>query len=217
VVTTPLVHPRVTPTDAVRALYRDRGLPELNLRSLKTLLGLDVVTKETVRHLAVYNVIRGLMEQAAREYGRPLHRCRVQSPLLLRTATGAQGRRLAPNSAAGLPWTACPIAPTPSNLDSGSAATEETWPATATPRGVPPARKPPCPLRTWRSILAPSLPALVTRTYGWLLSSWSVQPSGISISNTAGSTLFHSIRENSVVSPPDSNRIRTGRFDPAFM
>ena len=66
----------------IAALYRDRRLVELRFRDLKTTLGMDVlrgrspdiVRKEIVIHLPAYNLIRGLMWQAAREQGRPLHR-----------------------------------------------------------------------------------------------------------------------------------------------
>lgn len=82
VVVTTLLDPIETPADDIRALYRDRWLAELNLRSLKTQLGMDVlrgesadvVTKEIVMHLVAYNLIRLLMWQAAREHGRDLHR-----------------------------------------------------------------------------------------------------------------------------------------------
>jgi hypothetical protein len=81
VVATTLLDPVETPADAIRALYRDRWLAELHLRSLKIQLGMDVlrgesvdvVTKEVVMHLIMYNLIRLLMWQAAREHGRDLH------------------------------------------------------------------------------------------------------------------------------------------------
>ena len=58
-------------------LYRARWQAELNLRSLKTILQMDILrgkTPEMVRkelwgHLLVYNVVRGLMAQAARASG----------------------------------------------------------------------------------------------------------------------------------------------------
>jgi hypothetical protein len=82
VVATTLLDPVETPGDEIRALYRDRWLAELNLRSIKIQLGMDilrgqsvdVVTKEIVMHLVAYNLIRLLMWHAAAEHGRDLHR-----------------------------------------------------------------------------------------------------------------------------------------------
>jgi hypothetical protein len=100
VLVTTLTDPVETPADAIRRLYRDRWMAELNLRSLKEALGMellrghsvDVVTKEIVMHLVAYNLIRLLMWQAARRHGCDLHRlsfagtlCRLHLalPLLL--------------------------------------------------------------------------------------------------------------------------------------
>lgn len=82
VVVTTLLDPIETPADDVRTLYRDRWTAELNLRNLKTTLGmdvlraqsLDVVRKEIAMHVLAYNLIRLLMWHAAREHGRDLHR-----------------------------------------------------------------------------------------------------------------------------------------------
>jgi hypothetical protein len=81
-VATTLIDPIETPADAIRALYRDRWLAELNFRSLKTTLGMDilrgksvnVVSKEMVMHLVAYNLIRLLMWHAAAQHGKDLHR-----------------------------------------------------------------------------------------------------------------------------------------------
>lgn len=111
VVVTTLLDPVETPADQVRALYRDRWLAELNLRSVKVHLGMDVlrgqsvdvVTKEIVMHLVVYNLIRLLMWHAAREHDRPLHRLsftgtlhrlRDMLPSMLRAARQAERLRL---------------------------------------------------------------------------------------------------------------------------
>jgi len=111
VVVTTLLDPREAPSDQIRALYRDRWLAELNLRSIKTQLGMDilrgksvdVVIKEIVMHLVVYNLIRLLMWHAAREHGRELHRLsftgtlhrlRDMLPLMLRPSSRAEARRL---------------------------------------------------------------------------------------------------------------------------
>jgi hypothetical protein len=79
---TTLLDPVAYPADEVRVLFRDRWTAELNLRSLKTHLGMevlrgespDVVRKEIAMHLLAYNLIRLLMWQAARQHGRDLHR-----------------------------------------------------------------------------------------------------------------------------------------------
>ena len=111
VVVTTLLDPLETPADEIRALFRDRWLAELNLRSIKTQLGMevlrgksvDVVTKEIVMHLVVYNLIRLLMWHAAREHGRDLHRLsftgtlhrlRDLFPLVLRARNRSEAQRL---------------------------------------------------------------------------------------------------------------------------
>jgi hypothetical protein len=61
----------------VAVLYRMRWLAELDLRALKQTLQMDVlrcqspelVRKEVWAHLLAYNLVRGLMAQAAREAG----------------------------------------------------------------------------------------------------------------------------------------------------
>ena len=95
VVVTTLLDPTETPAAAIRALYRDRWTVELNLRSLKIALGMDilrgrsvdVVHKEIAMHLLAYNLIRLLMWHAARRHGRDLHRLSFAGTLhRLRTA-----------------------------------------------------------------------------------------------------------------------------------
>lgn len=103
VVATTLTDPVETPADQIRSLYRDRWTAELNFRSLKGPLGMDilrgcsvdVVVKEIVMHLLAYNLIRLLMWHAAREHGRDLHRLsftgtlhrlRAALPLMLASA-----------------------------------------------------------------------------------------------------------------------------------
>ncbi|HOW73048.1 MAG TPA: transposase [Phycisphaerae bacterium] len=81
-VVTTLTDPGQVPADSIRDLYRDRWTAELNLRNLKTFLTMevlrgespDVVRKEIAMHLLVYNLIRLLMWNAARQHGRDLHR-----------------------------------------------------------------------------------------------------------------------------------------------
>ena len=82
VVITTLLDPTAYPAEEIRALYRDRWTVELNIRSLKTHLGMeilrgqneDVVRKEIAVHLLAYNLIRLLMWRAAREHQQNLHR-----------------------------------------------------------------------------------------------------------------------------------------------
>jgi Transposase DDE domain len=77
VLATTLLDPRAYPADALADLYRQRWHTELNLRSLKGPLGLDVlrckspamVEKEFWARLLAYNLIRGVMAQAALAHG----------------------------------------------------------------------------------------------------------------------------------------------------
>lgn len=79
---TTLLDPCEFPAEEIRVLYRQRWTAELNLRSLKIALGidvlrghsLDVIGKEIAMPLLGYNLIRLLMWRAAREHGRDLHR-----------------------------------------------------------------------------------------------------------------------------------------------
>jgi len=81
-VATTLTDPVAYPAGQIAALYRDRWTVELNLRAMKTSLGMevlrgqsyDVVVKEIAMHLLAYNLIRVIMWQAARRHGRDLHR-----------------------------------------------------------------------------------------------------------------------------------------------
>ena len=98
VVVTTLLDPVTYPAAEIGGLYRDRWTVELNLRSLKTHLGMDilrgqsedVVRKEIAVHLLDYNLIRLLMWRAAREHERNLHR-------LSFTGTLHRLRQLAPS------------------------------------------------------------------------------------------------------------------------
>jgi hypothetical protein len=79
VVVTTLQDANTYPAAVLGELYRMRWHAELDLRSLKTTLGMDVLrcrTPELVRtelwmHLLAYNLIRGLMSCAAAEVGCP--------------------------------------------------------------------------------------------------------------------------------------------------
>jgi len=76
-VATTLLDGQLYPADEVAALYRSRWHAELDLRSLKATLGMDVlrgkspqiVHKEIWAHLLAYNLIRSVMAQAAVEHG----------------------------------------------------------------------------------------------------------------------------------------------------
>jgi hypothetical protein len=111
VVVTTLLDPVETPAEDIRSRYRDRWRAELNIRSLKAQLGMDIlrgqstaiVGKEIVMHLIAYNLIRMLMWHAARQQGRDLHRLsftgtlhrlRDLLPVLLRARRHREQRRL---------------------------------------------------------------------------------------------------------------------------
>jgi hypothetical protein len=77
VVVTTVLDPAAASSTDIADLYRARWQAELNLRSLKITLQMDIlrgqtpgmVRKELWGHLLVYNVVRGLMAQAARASG----------------------------------------------------------------------------------------------------------------------------------------------------
>jgi hypothetical protein len=77
VAVTTLLDPGEAPAEDVALLYRVRWHAELDLRALKQTLQMDVlrcqspemVGKEVWAHLLAYNLVRGLMAQAAREAG----------------------------------------------------------------------------------------------------------------------------------------------------
>jgi len=77
VVVTTLTDPRQYPADELIRLYRRRWAVELFLRDIKITLGMDVlncqtptmVRKELVMYMICYNLLRALMQQAARKEG----------------------------------------------------------------------------------------------------------------------------------------------------
>jgi hypothetical protein len=77
VVATTLLDRQAYPKDSIATLYRQRWHAELDLRSLKAVLQMDVlrchspalVRKEIWAHLLAYNLIRKVMAQAALEHG----------------------------------------------------------------------------------------------------------------------------------------------------
>ena len=82
VVVTSLLDAKAYPPRELAGLYRQRWHAELDLRSIKQLMRMDVlrcktpamVRKEVFAHLLVYNLIRGVMAEAATRHGvRPRH------------------------------------------------------------------------------------------------------------------------------------------------
>ena len=79
VVATTLTDAARYPAGELAGLYRQRWHAELDLRSLKTTMRMEMlrtrspgmVRKEVAAHLLAYNLIRGLMAEAARAGGRP--------------------------------------------------------------------------------------------------------------------------------------------------
>ena len=77
VVVTSLLDAKQYSRAAISRLYRDRWNVELDIRSIKQTLKMDVlrckspelVVKENRAHLLVYNLIRGVMAEAARQHG----------------------------------------------------------------------------------------------------------------------------------------------------
>jgi hypothetical protein len=111
VVVTTILDPAEASVDDLLALYRDRWMVELNLRSMKTTLkmevlrgeSVDIVRKEVFMHALLYNLIRVLMWEAARDSGRDvrrlsfagtLHRLQRFAAVLLRSTCPADDERL---------------------------------------------------------------------------------------------------------------------------
>jgi hypothetical protein len=77
VVATTLLDPQAYSKESLAELYRQRWHAELDLRSLKTFLQMDIlrcqspamVRKEIWAHVLAYNLIRKVMAQAAQEHG----------------------------------------------------------------------------------------------------------------------------------------------------
>ncbi len=82
IIVTTLLDPDEVSADQLLTLYRDRWMVELNLRSLKTTLNMQVlrsqslamIRKELLMHLLLYNLLRLLMWEAARNHARDPHR-----------------------------------------------------------------------------------------------------------------------------------------------
>ena len=79
---TTLLDPQTYPADAFADLYRRRWMAELYLRDIKITLGMDVlhcktpamVHRELLIYQTAYNLVRGLMVQAATTAGLPTYR-----------------------------------------------------------------------------------------------------------------------------------------------
>jgi hypothetical protein len=77
VIVTTLLEPRTYPATELGGLFRQRWHAELDLRSLKTYMHMEIlrtkspelVRKEVAVHLLAYNLIRGVMAEAARSEG----------------------------------------------------------------------------------------------------------------------------------------------------
>lgn len=110
VIVTTILDPEEASADELLALYRDRWKAELNLRHVKTTLGMDIlrgkspqlVRKEVLMHLMLYNLLRLLMWKTARTTGidpqrlsfaGTLHRLRRIAPSLLLGAADATAMR----------------------------------------------------------------------------------------------------------------------------
>jgi hypothetical protein len=86
VVVTTLLSAAAFPAGELAALYRQRWHAELDIRSIKRSIGMDVlrcktpemVRKEVWGHFLVYNLIRGVMAEAARRRGLPPRRLSFQ-------------------------------------------------------------------------------------------------------------------------------------------
>jgi putative transposase len=82
VVVTTLLDPRAYPAEGVGGLFRRRWDAELNLRTLKTDMDMEMLRtktpgmarKEVAAHLLAYNLIRGVMAEAARASAVPPRR-----------------------------------------------------------------------------------------------------------------------------------------------
>jgi Transposase DDE domain len=79
VIVTSLLDPIAYPAQELAGLYRARWHAELDIRSIKTLMRMDVlrcqtpamVRKEIWAHMLVYNLVRGVMAEAAYRHGLP--------------------------------------------------------------------------------------------------------------------------------------------------
>ena len=98
------------PKEEVACLFLQRWNIELDLRSIKVVLQMDVlrckspemVEKEIWMHLLAYNLIRGVMAKAAEAHGRPPRQVSFKGALQTMTAFQDTLRRAQPKERAGL-------------------------------------------------------------------------------------------------------------------
>jgi hypothetical protein len=110
VVVTTLLDPAAFPRDELAALYRARWYAELDIRSLKQGLKMDVlrcktpamVKKEFWAHLLAANLIRAMMAAAARRHGVQPRRLSFQGARQMAEGFRAELHRAAPGAVAGL-------------------------------------------------------------------------------------------------------------------
>lgn len=110
VVVTTLLDARAYPKASLAELYRQRWHAELDLRSLKTFLQLDVlrchspamVRKEIWAHLLAYNLIRKVMAQAAQEHQLSPRQISFKGTLQTLNAFAERLRTCAPEDLAAL-------------------------------------------------------------------------------------------------------------------
>lgn len=89
IIVTTLLDPKAYPKEAIVDLYRKRWAVELYLRNIKIALGMDIlrcktpgmVEKELWIHVITYNLIRTLMNRAAKTHGASLDRISFKGTL----------------------------------------------------------------------------------------------------------------------------------------
>jgi hypothetical protein len=109
-IATTLVDAQAYPKDSLAELYRQRWQAELDLRSLKTVLQMDVlrckspgmVRKEIWVHLLAYNLIRKVMAQAAVTHQVPPRRVSFKGTVQTLSAFADSLRTCAPKDLEGL-------------------------------------------------------------------------------------------------------------------
>jgi hypothetical protein len=110
VVVTSLLDPAAFPAGELASLYRQRWHCELDLRSIKSLMKMDVlrcktpamVRKEFWAHLLAYDLVRGAMAEAARRHGVPPRRLSFQGARQVLDAFRGELSRAAPAASAVL-------------------------------------------------------------------------------------------------------------------
>jgi hypothetical protein len=109
-VVTSLLDPAAFPAGELASLYRQRWHCELDLRSIKSLMRMDVlrckapamVRKEFWAHLLAYDLVRGAMAEAARRHGALPRRLSFQGARQVLDAFRGELSRAAPAASAVL-------------------------------------------------------------------------------------------------------------------